>query len=209
MDTFSTSPADLQKATEAILSGCVVAHPTETCYGLACDLTNQEAVEKLFAIKKRPDGQPVSALFPDITEAKKWAVWTQQAEKLAAKFLPGPLTIILRVRPDTPELFLTPKPKGDVTHQTVGVRISSSLMATALAQLAGVPIATSSANLHGQANPYSVDDLLAQFSAEKFQPDIVLDGGVLPSQPPSTIIDCTGDVLRVVRKGNVEIDGIL
>ena len=98
-------PADdegIRLAVRIIEDGGVVAHATETCYGLACDLRNIDAVEKLFAIKERPPHQPVSALFSSIDEAKKYVEWNEKAEELAQKYLPGPLTVILRMREEAP-----------------------------------------------------------------------------------------------------------
>ena len=115
----------LIEAIHILKRGGVVAHATETCYGLACDLANPAAVAKLFAIKQRPLDQPVSALFVSIEEAKKWVEWSDEAEKLAAEFLPGPLTLILPLRkkyigkifpipriPLSPLLRSTPPPSG-------------------------------------------------------------------------------------------------
>src|SRR3989344_5103019 len=172
------------KALAVIKRGGIVAHPTETCYGFACDLTNPEAVSKLSVLKKRPKGQPISALFSSIEEAAKWVEWNEKAEELAAKYLPGPLTIILPLR------------KTLLGWSTLGIRISSHPIAMKLAELAGVPLSTTSANLHGQPNPYALAEIVRQFTSENLQPDLLLDGGTLPQQPPSTVL--------VVKKGKIE-----
>ena len=89
--------------------GGVVAHATETCYGFACDMTNETAVRKLFAIKERSEDHPVSALFPSVEEAKHYVLWNEEAEKLAADSLPGPLTLILPLLSSAPQkLFPIP-----------------------------------------------------------------------------------------------------
>src|SRR3989338_2395240 len=184
-------PADqegaLDEAVTIIRNGGIVAHPTETCYGLACDLTNTEAVGKLFRLKERPAQKLVSTLFASVDAAKKYVEWNAKAEELAEKYLPGPLTIIL--------------PLKVPLHgwATLGVRISSSPFVQKLVKLAGVPLSTTSANIHGQPNPYSSADIVKQFSEKSIQPDLILDGGELPVSPPSTVVEIKGDKVSVLR----------
>jgi L-threonylcarbamoyladenylate synthase len=189
----------LAQATDIIRSGGVIVHATETCYGLACDLANAEAVKKLFAIKRRPTTQPVSALFPTVDEAKRWVEWKPRADELANQYLPGPLTLILPMREDAPAR-LFPTPAGGVT---VGIRVSSHPLAQKLAALAGRPISTTSANVHGEANPYGATEVHERFSREDMKPDLILDSGELPAVPPSTVIDLTGHG-GVKRQGTIE-----
>lgn len=211
----------LEEAVLVIQHGGVVAHPTETCYGLACDLTNEAAVRKLFALKKRPEDQPVSALFPSIEEAKKWVEWNDLAEQLARKHLPGPLTIVLPLKKGAMQLFPLPlrqvrkmrQGNGKVYHlsingtfdTTIGVRISSHPAAQKLAEPSGVPLSTTSANLHGKPETYSVAEILEQFEGEGLQPDLILDSGILPRTPPSTIVDLTENTAKILRQGSTVI----
>jgi L-threonylcarbamoyladenylate synthase len=191
-------PADglwLEEAVQILREGGVVAHATETCYGLACDMGNPAAVAKLFAVKERPVGQPVSALFVSVEEAKDYVEWNEQAETLAKEGLPGPLTLILPLREDAP-VKLFPTPGGGTT---VGVRVSPNFIATALADAFGKPITTTSANVHGLPNPYSAETILTQFSQKKEQPDVLIDSGTLPQNPPSRVLDLTGNVQKTVR----------
>lgn len=166
-------------------SGGVIAHATETCYGLACDLTNHESVARLFTVKERPPTLPVSALFASIEAAKEYVEWPPEAEELAHKYLPGPLTLILRFRKDSPkELFTIPS-----GGETVGMRISSHPLAQTIAAQFDSPLSTTSANLHNQPNPYDLQEIIRQFSSARHQPDLILDSGPLPFAPPSTVID--------------------
>ena len=175
-------------------------HATETCYGLACDLRNLSAVERLFAVKQRPAGQPVSALFSTMQEAKQYVEWNDRAETLAQEFLPGPLTLILPARKDMPNpLFIVPKAESvEGQSPTIGVRISSYPLAMQLVEKFGSPISTTSANLHGQPSPYSAEEIVKQYENVLGKPDLILDAGPLPFRNPSRIIDCTGtsDILR-------------
>ncbi len=184
MQILPADSAGIAAALDVLRKGGVVAHATETCYGLACDLTNPEAVAKVFAIKRRPGVQPVSALFASVEAAKAFVAWNPRAEELAAAHLPGPLTLILPLRTDAPARIF-PTPAGGTT---VGVRVSPHPVARALAEGFSTPLSTTSANVHGQPNPYSTEDIGAQF-AEGPRPELVLDSGTLPPTPPSTVMD--------------------
>lgn len=189
--------AGIAAAAEYLRGGGLVIHPTETCYGIACDLRSIDAVRALFAFKRRPGDKPVSGLFASVEAAKHAVVWQEQATQLASTYLPGPLTIVLPLQPNS---GLFPGPDGGAT---LGVRISSHPVAQALAEACGFPISTTSANLHGQPNPYSIADLQTQFGPALDQV-LVLDGGILPGAPPSTVIDLVGGA--VLRGGTVTID---
>lgn len=199
MKIVSYSPEALREAIEIINAGGTVAHATETCYGFACDLTNPAAVTKLFAIKQRPRTQPVSALFPSVSDAKKWVEWNNAADELAKKHLPGPLTIILPLKENIP---LYPTPDGG---SSLGVRVSSNPQALALAEEAGCVLSTTSANIHGQPNPYSAADIETQFADADAKPDLILDSGELPHTPPSTVVNLMTENVQALRKGEVNV----
>jgi L-threonylcarbamoyladenylate synthase len=199
MRLFPITDESIALALEVLRDGGVVAHATETCYGLACDLSNPVAVHKTFAIKRRPLTQPISALFPSAQEAKRFVEWTPQADTLAAAHLPGPFTMVLPLRADAPARLLA-TPDG---HPTVGVRVSSHPLATALVTAFGSPLSTTSANIHGQPNPYSAAAVIAQFAGLADAPDIILDSGELPQTPPSTIVDLTAQDPKILRNGPV------
>ncbi len=202
MRILPATPESLPEAVRILRGGGIVAYPTETCYGFAVDMTNPDAVAKLFALKKRPLDQPVSALFPDVDMAKQYVKWNEKAEKLASQFLPGPLTLILPLRTDAHHLLIN-QSTNKLTN-SMGVRVSSHPFARQLASAFGKPISTTSANLHGQPNPYSIDDIQKQFGDEALRPDLVIDAGPLEQTPPSTIIDLTNTKnSRTLRKGTV------
>ncbi|NOS68046.1 MAG: threonylcarbamoyl-AMP synthase [Candidatus Peribacteraceae bacterium] len=200
----------IELALKILHDGGVIAHATETCYGFACDLKNPDAVKKLFAIKHRPLYQPVSALFSSLDEAKKYVVWNDEAQKLADEYLPGPLTIILPLLSKTPTILFAIPPEQPINQltnkQSMGIRISSFSLAAQLVREFGSPLSTTSANLHGQPNPYSAEDIVEQFKDQKFQPDLILDSGKLPPTPPSTVIDFTSAKdAKTLRKGDIPI----
>ena len=199
----------LDEALQILQHGGVVAHATETCYGFACDLTNIEAVRKLFALKQRPGDQPVSALFASVEDARRFVEWNEVAEELARKHLPGPLTLILQLK--SQKIFCSTHYPLPTTH-SIGIRISSHPVARKLAELAQVPLSTTSANIHGKKEPYSVEEILEQFSsmvgaqrAAPLQPDLILDSGMLPPTLPSTIVDLTENTAKILRQGGTVI----
>lgn len=213
MKIVAPDAAGIVQAVALLKVGGVIAHATETCYGLACDLSNQKAVDKLFAIKARPANQPVSVLFASVDQAKKYVQWNDEAERLAKEHLPGPVTLILRFREDGPsELRVTSyelreeevvrNPSSAIRNQTIGVRVSPHPVALALVTQFGTPISTTSANLHGQPNPYSPADIVAQLQDHDAQPDLILDSGILPKVPPSTVIDLSGGKNTIRRQGS-------
>ena len=202
MRVIPLSTTAIDEAASAILRGEIVVHPTETCYGLACDLSKPEVVSRLFLVKARPPAKPVSALFPTVEEAKRYVRWNDRAEALAAEHLPGPLTIILPFRDDAPQRIL-PTPGG---WTSVGVRVSSHPFAAALAAAVGRPIATTSANLHGQPVPYDPSVIVGSWgsaTAAVVAPDLFVDAGTLPRVAPSTVIDLTEGLPQVRREGPV------
>jgi len=201
MEIQPESEDAIMQALEVLKSGGVVAHATETCYGLACDLSNQNAVERLFTMKERPEYQPVSALFVSVKNVKEYVDWNDTAEKLAEEHLPGPLTIILPLSTDgLHKLYPTPKGSG-----SLGIRISKHPLAQTLVKLFGLPISTTSANISGEPSLYSAEDLVQKFGESLFRPDFLIDSGKISSVATSTVVDVTGDKLHIVRRGDIEV----
>ncbi|MSR67326.1 threonylcarbamoyl-AMP synthase [Candidatus Peribacteria bacterium] len=211
MDILLVSENAINRAIRVLHDGGVVAHATETCYGLTCDLKNPKAVEQLFRVKKRPVHQPVSVLFSSLKEAEQFVVFSKKAFELAKKHLPGPLTLVLPLRSDAPfSMYVCPPSlpvrqagQTPIPNPTIGIRISSSPLAEQLAASFGSPIATTSANLHGQPNTYSAQDIIGQYASEELQPDLLLDSGPIPIHPASTVVEVIGERVNVLRQGDV------
>lgn len=195
MKILFISPAGLAEALAILSAGGVVAHATETCYGLACDMSNPRAVARLFHIKQRAADQPVSALFASVEQVKQYVLWNKRAQVLADTNLPGPLTLILPMNPRAPQ-ELYPTPAGG---QSLGVRVSSHPVAISLVKAFGRPFSTTSANLSGGPNPYSIAEIERQLCSSDDMPDILLDSGPLPPTPPSRVIDLTHGGEAVLR----------
>lgn len=209
IDIIHASNAGITRALAILHSGGVIAHATETCYGLACDLSNPSAVAKLFDIKRRSYDQPVSALFPSIEEAQQYVEFSPKALDLAGKYLPGPLTLVLPRKKNAQSLIHVCPPLLTTHDQLpttpIGIRISSHPLATELSSRFGKPIATTSANLHGHPNPYSPADIMSQFMNVEFVPDLVLDSGALPIASASTVVAVDGEKVTVLRQGELVV----
>ena len=193
-DVCRVDEVSLLRAVEIVSAGGVVAFPTDTVYGLGCDLFNARAVERIFAIKGRPARMPLIAMLSNPEQ------WTQVAATLPAsalalmmRFWPGPLTLIAPVRPDVPEQAL-----GGGT--TIGMRIPDHCDTLALLHLVGRPLATTSANRSGETPACSAQEVEAQLHG---QIELILDGGISPHGVASTVLDCTNDPPILLREGPV------
>lgn len=193
----------LEIAIKALKQGGVIAFPTETSYGLACDMTNKDAVLKVYAIKNRPADKPLSALVSSIEMAEEYVELSEQARKLAKEYWPGALTIIFRATNHesriTKKLFLLPN------QNTIAMRVSSHPVAQELVKNLGKPISATSANIAGETNIYDPKELIQQFENNKNKPDLVIDAGVLEQIPPSTIVKVVGEEVEVLRQGSLKI----
>lgn len=185
----------IQTAVQELLQGSVILHPTETCYGLAVDIFNKEAVKKLYRLKKMPLDKPVSILVRDLKEAQQYGVFNDKALELAKKHWPGPLTIIV------PRTELLPK-WINFGLDSIGMRISSNKKARELVEAFGGPLTTTSANKHGEPQAYTIQDVMGQ----DLVPDYILDSGKIGPTPPSTIVKVVDGGIELIRKGPIDLD---
>jgi len=182
----------LPKAMEILLSGGLVAFPTDTVYGLGALAFNKMQVESIYEAKGRPVEKAIPVLIGDASDLEKVASEIPEiALKLAARFWPGPLTLVVPRHPDLPDAVSA--------APTVGVRIPDHPVIRALLRLAG-PMAVTSANLAGQTSPSSAQEVLAQLGGRIA---LILDGGKTPGGVPSTVVDCVGIEPQVLREGPI------
>jgi L-threonylcarbamoyladenylate synthase len=188
----------LTEAVKTLHMGQVVAHPTETCYGLAADIFQKAAVERVYRLKGMPFGKPVSILVKDLDDAQQYGEFSVEAVKLALKHWPGPLTIVVPRKSSLP-IWINPG------MDTVGFRVSSNKKARQLVETFGGPLTTTSANVTGEESPYSVQEVLEGVgeSGRGLVPDFVLDGGQIGKELPSTIVKVVGKEVEVLRQGSV------
>lgn len=186
------SPEALPAALHVLKNGGLVAFPTDTVYGLGVLMRDSQAIERLFLAKGRDFNKAIAVLIGALEQLDEVAAeFPPQAQILARRFWPGALTLVVAARPDLPA-NLSPLP-------TVGVRMPDHAAARALLTAAG-PLATTSANRSGQANPLTAQDVLDQLDGRL---DLLLDGGPTPGGVPSTVVDCTQAHLPILRQGHL------
>lgn len=198
---------EIQKVVSVLEAGGVVVFPTETVYSLAVDATNEAAIKTVYELKGRGFKKPLHVVVANLEMAEKYVVVNALARKLAAKFLPGPLTLVLPKKPLVlPEILTAGFP-------TLGIRIPNLNLALIVAKTFKKPYTTTSANLSGGPNPYSVNEVTSQFAKDKQALiDLVVDIGELPHLLPSTLVDLISDQPKILREGPVskeEIEEVL
>ena len=158
---FNTSRHDLSKASELIKSGGTLAFPTETVYGLGADATNKLAVAKIFQAKGRPSFNPLIIHCFSIEQIQKFAMWSSEAQKVANKFWPGPLTMVLPLLPNSQISSL-----ALAGLQTVAVRMPNHSVAQSILQLANTPIAAPSANPSGAVSATKAEHVISRLNGK-------------------------------------------
>ena len=193
---------DADRAVSTLLSGGLVALPTETVYGLAARAADPDAVERVYAVKDRPRDHPLILHLADITDLDSWArEIPDTAHRLAAAFWPGPLTVLLHRSERVSDIITGGR-------DTVAVRVPAHDLARRVIQGAGALVAPS-ANRFGRLSPTTAthvsDDLGAFLDART---DLILDGGPCTIGVESTIVDCTRTPVEVLRPGGVSAEQI-
>jgi L-threonylcarbamoyladenylate synthase len=191
-------PEALAEASRLLRAGRLVAFPTETVYGLGANALNAEAVQGIFAAKCRPADDPLIVHVASAAGLARVAVGNEMAERLAARFWPGPLTLVLPRQPAVP-LVVT------AGLETVGVRVPSHPVAMQLLQAADLPVAAPSANLFGRPSPTRAEHVLEDLAGRV---DLILDGGPTDVGVESTIVDLSGARPRLLRPGGLAAEAI-
>jgi L-threonylcarbamoyladenylate synthase len=193
------APNAIARALDLLNRGEVVALPTDTVYGIAADGFNADAVEKLFLVKDRPSHKAIMLLIGEYADLERVATYVSPtAQRLALRFWPGGLTLVVNASDSLPANLRA-------QTNTIGVRLPDAYLVRELARALGRPLAATSANLSGGANPRTADDVVAGLG-ERIA--LVLDGGATPGNLPSTVLDCTIDPPRVLRAGAIPSDEI-
>lgn len=192
-------PADpdsdlLNRAARVLQGGGVVAYPTESSYGLGADARNVEACLRIFRIKGRDAHNPLPLLIPHADWLSRWSrAIPPETYRLTRLFWPGALTLVVRAGKDVPEHLVS-------VQGSVGLRLPRHPVALGLASSLGSPITGTSANLSGRAGITDPAELLRHFEKEI---DLLLDGGTTSNDPPSTVVDVSGDGFKILREGPV------
>jgi L-threonylcarbamoyladenylate synthase len=189
----------LDKAVRILREGGLVAFPTETVYGLGADAANPEAVRKIFAAKGRPADHPVIVHLPDVSHLACWAKSVpNSATCLAARFWPGPLTLILPRAASVHDVVT-----GE--QDTVGLRVPNHPLALELLRRFGGGVAAPSANRFGRLSPTTAKHVTAELGDRV---DLVLDGGACAVGIESTIVDLSGAQPALLRPGKISHEQI-
>ncbi len=185
----------IEKVVEILKSGGVVAVPTETVFGLVADARNEEAVKRIFMIKERPETKPFTAFVKDIESIKKLGEYSHAGvENLIERFMPGPLTIILKAKPDVPAPIVSDEGK-------VGVRIPDHPVVKEILEKIDFPLASTSANISGKPPLFSFKDV-KRILGDKV--DYVVEEDA-DGKLPSTVLDVSENVPVLKRKGPVSL----
>ena len=183
-----------QVAADAIIRGELVAIPTETVYGLGADALNDQAVEKIFAVKGRPRTHPLIVHIADTSEISRYADHIPQvAYELCKRFWPGPLTVLLRRKPE-----ICAAASGGLP--TIALRCPDHDLTLTMLRAANTGVAAPSANLFGRVSPTTADHVAADLGDAV---GVILDGGWCSIGVESTIVDCTTDPPAIVRAGGI------
>ena len=180
----------IDKAVSLLKEGGVIAYPTDTIYGLGCDMYNKKAIQRIYQIKKRDPQKPFSFICSDLKNISLYAQVTNQAYKIMRRYLPGPYTFILLGTKLVPKIMTTKR-------KTVGIRVPDNNICLSLVKTLGNPIISTSVGFSGRevlSDPSLIEDTFGS------QIDLTIDGGLLANQP-STIISLIDDEIEVIREG--------
>jgi L-threonylcarbamoyladenylate synthase len=188
----------IERALAVFNAGGLVAFPTDTVYGVAAPAFSKAGIDRLYEAKGRENTKAISVLIGGVEQLDLITPnLGQAASRLAQHFWPGGLTLVVSRRAGLPD-NLSPLP-------TIGVRMPNLAFTIALLQRCG-PLATTSANLSGKADPQNAQDVLAQLDGRI---ELVLDGGAAPGGIPSTVVDCTLAEPAILRKGAISAEAIM
>ncbi len=180
----------IQRVVDILRSGGVIAYPTDTYYGIGCDIMNKKAIEKIYQLKQRDKKKPFSFICSGLKNISDYAKVSNYAYKTMRRLLPGPYTFILEGSKRVPKMMLT-------RRKTAGIRVPDNTTCLGLVESLGNPvISTSAASPDGTLfyEPSFIEDFFGS------RLDAVIDGGPVPGQP-SSVISLTDDIPEVIRKG--------
>jgi tRNA threonylcarbamoyl adenosine modification protein (Sua5/YciO/YrdC/YwlC family) len=190
-------PRNISRAVDVLRNGGLIIYPTDTVYGLGCDLYNKKAIERIYQIKGIKKKSQLSFICPDLKDIAKYAHVSTPAYKVMRHVLPGPYTFILAATREVPKILLEKR-------KTVGIRVPNNLTCHTLLQEFGHPIISTSATLPGHEYVNDPEEI-AQLFEHKIDLFIDSDFG---GNEPSTVIDFTSDEPEILRQGKGYIDDL-
>jgi len=196
VDPQHPQPRHIARAVQALRDGGVIAYPTDTFYGIGCDLFSKKAIERLYRLKERDPKKPLSFLCPDLSDLARYAHVSSFAYRTMRGLTPGPFTFILEATRAVPEMMMTKR-------KEVGIRVPDAPVARAIAAELGHPLVTTSASGPGGGSltdARDIKDILGHGL------DLILDGGAQPNEP-STVVSLLDDQIEILRQGRGVIEG--
>ncbi|MCP3873475.1 MAG: threonylcarbamoyl-AMP synthase [Desulfobacteraceae bacterium] len=185
----------IERVIDIIKKGGIIAYPTDTFYGIGCDIMNKKAIEKIYTLKQRKKTKPFSFICPDLKNISKYAKVSNMAYRHMKRLLPGPYTFILSGSKLVPKMMLTKR-------RTAGIRVPDNKIALSLAKELGHPIISTSAT-HPDGQIFENPSLLHDHFIKTI--DVVIDGGpVLGS--PSSVVSLIDDIPEIIRYGAGDVD---
>lgn len=195
VDMEHPSPRHIQRAVDVLERGGLLAYPTDTYFGLGCDLSSKKGIERLYQLKGRDKKKPLSFLCPDLSDVARYAHVSNFAYRTMKSLTPGAFTFILEATRLVPDLMMS-------KQKQVGIRVPDSALVRELARALGRPLVTTSAtNTEGEplTDAKDIKDALGHGL------DLILDGGVTLNEP-STVISLIGDSLEILRQGKGRLE---
>ena len=190
----------IKETIKVLANGGMIIYPTETCYGIGVDATNTKALKKLLKYKKFRGSKPISIAVSDKKMASEYVEINEMGENIYKNYLPGPITVVSISKGNL-------QPPVVSQQGTVGVRIPDYPFIIELLREYGKPITATSANMSYRSAPYDIDKLLEQLPKKSLKMiDLIIDAGVLPKNPPSTVLDTTLNTLSVIREGKLKFE---
>jgi tRNA threonylcarbamoyl adenosine modification protein (Sua5/YciO/YrdC/YwlC family) len=190
VDPVRPNPRTIERAAKVLEDGGLIAYPTDTYYGIGCDLSSKKAIDRLYGIKNRDRKKPFAFLCPDLSDVAKYAKVSNFAYRIMRQLTPGPFTFVLEATKLVPDMMMS-------KQKQVGIRVPQAPLMLAIAAKLGRPIVTTSAT-------GSEDEILTDAKEIKdalgSRLDLILDGGVQPAEP-STVVSLIDDQLEVLRQG--------
>ena len=186
----------ISKAADILASGGIIVYPTDTVYGLGCDIFNKKAIQKIYQIKGKSFKQPLSFIVPNLKQISQYALVSNKAYRIMRKLLPGPYTFVLQAS------RLAPKRISSVNKKTVGIRIPNNQVCISILKEFSNPIISTSANISGEdvlSDPYDIKETIGH------SVDLIIDCGVSGNMA-STVIDLTQEEPVILRMGSGEFN---
>jgi L-threonylcarbamoyladenylate synthase len=183
------------KAAAVVAEGGIIVYPTDTLYGIGVNALDTAALARLTGLKGREAGKPYSMLVPDTESMEQYGGMTDAARKLAEKFLPGALTLVIPSKENVP--------KEMTLDGNVSFRIPDNAFTHALSMMSEFPVTSTSANLAGKPTPATIPEIIMQFGSRIKGIDLFIDDGPRAGGTPSTVILCVGDTPKILREGAI------